>query len=153
GPLMKSLCDFANIDSESTFVHPIIKGILLHFLIGYIHPFVDGNGRTARAVFYWYLISKGYWLVEYMSISKIIIKAPAQYAKAYLYSEYDELDLTYFIDYNLKCMDLALSNLQTYIQRKVEEKQSLYYLIHNENVNERQAELLKGMLMDDKRGY
>jgi Fic family protein len=125
----------------------------LHFLIGYIHPFVDGNGRTARAIFYWFLISKGYWLVEYMSISKVIIKAPAQYAKSYLHCEYDENDLTYFIDYNLKCMDLALNSLQSYIKRKLMEKENLFHLIKNENVNERQAELLRGMIIDNKKGY
>lgn len=151
--LISDFCLFANHNSEIEFIHPIIKGIILHFLIGYIHPFVDGNGRTARAIFYWYLISKGYWLVEYMSISKIIIRAPAQYAKAYLHCEYDENDLTYFIEYNLKCMDLALISLQSYIKRKVMEKENLYYLIKNENVNERQAEMLRGMIIDNKKGF
>jgi len=151
--LMDELCLFANHIDEVAFIHPIIKGIILHFLIGYIHPFVDGNGRTARAIFYWYLISRGYWLVEYMSISKIIIRAPVKYARAYLYTEHDENDLTYFIDYNLKSMDLALTNLQSYIQRKVTEKKSLFYFIQQKNVNERQAEILKGLLMDDAKGY
>lgn len=150
--LMNSFCKFAN-HNEIDFIHPIIKGIILHFLIGYIHPFVDGNGRTARAIFYWYLMSKGYWLVEYMSISKIIIRAPAQYGRSYLYCEQDENDLTYFIDYNLKCLDCALENLQNYIKRKVMEKQNLFYLIKNENVNERQAELLRGLIIDNKKGY
>jgi Fic family protein len=150
--LIDDFCAFANHNSID-FIHPIIKGILLHFLIGYIHPFVDGNGRTARAIFYWFLISKGYWLVEYMSISKVIIKAPARYAKSYLHCEYDENDLTYFIDYNLRCMDLALNSLQSYIQRKLMEKENLFYLIKNENVNERQAELLRGMIIDNKKVY
>jgi len=151
--LMDCFCLFANHVDKNAFIHPIVKGIILHFLIGYIHPFVDGNGRTARAIFYWYLMSKGYWLVEYMSISKIIIRAPAQYAKAYLHSEYDENDLTYFIDYNLKCMDFALTNLQSYIQRKVMEKQNIFYLIQNENINERQADLLRGLIVDNRKGY
>lgn len=151
--LMDDFCRFANHVDEVEFIHPIIKGIILHFLIGYIHPFADGNGRTARALFYWYLMSKGYWLVEYMSISKIIIRAPVQYAKAYLHSEYDENDLTYFIDYNLKSMDLALTNLQTYIERKVMEKQNLFYLIQNENVNERQAELLRALIIDNRKSF
>jgi Fic family protein len=151
--LMSDFCEFANHKSEIEFIHPIIKGIILHFLIGYIHPFVDGNGRTARAIFYWYLISQGYWLVEYMSISKIIIRAPAQYAKAYLHCEYDDNDLTYFIEYNLRSMDLALISLQSYIKRKVMEKENLFYLIQNENVNERQAELLRGLIVDNKKGF
>ena len=146
--LMDAFCSFANTETEDTFIHPIIKGIILHFLIGYIHPFVDGNGRTARAIFYWYLISKGYWLVEYMSISRIIVKAPSQYAKAYLYTEYDENDLTYFIDYNIKALDLALKSLQAYIQLKIKEKKDVLNSFKNENINERQAEILKNVLVD-----
>lgn len=151
--LMNCFCEFANNSDDNEFIHPIVKGIILHFLIGYIHPFVDGNGRTARAIFYWYLLSKGYWLVEYMSISKIIIKAPAQYARAYLYTEHDENDLTYFIGFNIKCLDLALKNLQSYIERKVAEKHNLYHLLQYENINERQAEILKSLIVDNKKSY
>ena len=111
--LIREFISFANdLNSDYVFIHPIIKGIILHFLIGYIHPFVDGNGRTARAVFYWYLIRKGYWLIEYMSVSRIILKAKAKYARAYLYTEYDDNDLTYFILYNLKCISTALEELK-----------------------------------------
>lgn len=151
--LMESFCRFANEPESKEFIHPIIRGILLHFLIGYIHPFVDGNGRTARALFYWYLLSKGYWLVEYMSISKVIIKAPSQYARAYLYAEHDDNDLTYFIDYNLKCMELSLQSLQQYIDRKVIEKQNLMHLVRHEQINERQAELLKNLIVDNQKSF
>lgn len=151
--LMDHFCEFINTEDETQFTHPIVKGIILHFLIGYIHPFVDGNGRTARAMFYWFLLSKGYWLVEFMSISKIIIRAPAQYAKAYLHTEYDENDLTYFIDYNLKSLDLALQNLQNYIKRKVMEKKNLMHMIKHENVNERQADLMRGLIIDNHQSY
>jgi len=152
--LMGDFCVFANaVDKDLEFIHPIIRGIILHFLIGYIHPFVDGNGRTARAIFYWYLIKKGYWLVEYMSISKVIIRAPAQYARAYLYTEFDENDLTYFIDYNLKCMDIALKNLQSYIKRKVMEKKNLIHLIQYENINERQAEILRSLTVNNQQRF
>ncbi len=64
--LIQELCDFINDDEE--FVHPIIKGIMVHYLIGYIHPFVNGNGRLARSLYYWYVMKKGYWLMEYTSI-------------------------------------------------------------------------------------
>jgi Fic family protein len=144
--LMDDFCKFANSDRDNDFIHPIIRGIILHFLIGYIHPFVDGNGRTARAIFYWYLISRGYWLVEFLSISRIIIKSPSQYAKAYLFTEYDENDLTYFIDFNLKSMDLALKSLKEYIKRKVSEKKNLFKIIKSIDVNERQAEIIKQVI-------
>ncbi|WP_366511954.1 Fic family protein [Maribacter sp.] len=51
---------FFNNNPKKNFIHPIVKASILHFLIGYIHPFVDGNGRTARAIFYWYLLKNGY---------------------------------------------------------------------------------------------
>ncbi len=139
--LIEQLCDFANNESE-TFIHPIIKACILHFLIGYIHPFTNGNGRTARAVFYWFMLKNDYWLLEYMSISRIIKKAPAQYAKAYIYSEKDENDLTYFIKFKLKAIDSALSDLRSYLQRKVKEKKQLYKFLKIIGVNERQANTL-----------
>jgi len=68
-------------------------------MIGWIHPFTDGNGRTARALFYWYMLKKGYWLTEYMSKSRIIQDTKKQYEKAYLSTKSDDNDLSYFISY------------------------------------------------------
>ena len=58
-------------------------------MLAFIHPFVDGNGRTARSLVYWYMMKKGYWLTEYLSISRIIYRNKAQYEKAFLYTEAD----------------------------------------------------------------
>ena len=78
--IINQLCDFANKDD--TFIHPIIKAIIIHFLISFLHPFVDGNGRTARSLFYWYMLKKGYWMREFLSISRIIYKKKNLYEKA-----------------------------------------------------------------------
>ena len=72
---MKALCDFANAEAPEGFLHPALRAILLHFMLAYGHPFPDGNGRTARALFYWAMAHYGYWLMEYISISKIIKNA------------------------------------------------------------------------------
>ena len=149
--LMDEFCAFANQSNKNTFIHPIIRASILHFLIGYIHPFVDGNGRTARAIFYWYLISQGYWLMEYMSISRMIIKSPAQYARAYLYSEFDQNDLTYFIIYQLKTMELAYTSLKAYISRKIKEKKSLLDFQRIESLNNRQSFIVKWISDDPTR--
>ncbi|NJD52277.1 MAG: DeoR family transcriptional regulator [Candidatus Methanoperedens sp.] len=141
--LMNEFCHFANESDEIRFVHPIIRACILHFLIGYIHPFVDGNGRTARAIFYWYLLSRNYWLIEYMSISRIIIKSRAQYARAYLFTEFDENDLTYFIKYQLKTTESAFQDLKNYIAQKIQEKTELYDFRKIKNINERQIYILK----------
>lgn len=141
--LMEEFCRFFNDKNDKKFIHPIIKGCIIHFLIGFIHPFVDGNGRTARAFFYLYLLSKGYWLTEYLSISRLIIKSKSQYALAYLYCERDDFDLTYFINYQLKTMSLAYDSLREYIQRKINEKKRLTEFQRIEGINERQAYIIK----------
>ena len=151
-PLAKELperidafCIFANSEEdESTFMHPVIKAILLHFWLAYDHPFVDGNGRTARAIFYWYMLRKGYWLFEYMSISRIFLNSRGQYEKAYLYAEQDDLDATYFIAYHLRVIEIALQKLELYIQKKQKEMQRVGLLIRqNISLNLRQRTLIR----------
>jgi Fic family protein len=147
--LMEDFCNFGNDkDKTSFFVHPITKGIILHFLIGYIHPFTDGNGRTARTVFYWYLLKKGYWLIEYMSVSRIILGSKSQYARAYLHTELDGNDLTYFLIYNLKAIHNALEDLKKYIHRKNAEKQNVILLLRNTSFNDRQINIIQELIQD-----
>jgi Fic family protein len=114
-----ALCRFANDDgADRAFVHPILRAIILHFILAYDHPFVDGNGRTARALFYWSALKHGYWLLEYVSISKQIREAPVQYGKAFLETETDEGDLTYFIHNQLEMILKAIDALYVFIERK-----------------------------------
>ncbi|MBW1297042.1 Fic family protein [Aquimarina litoralis] len=140
--LMESFCDFFNNNPKDNFIHPIVKASILHFFIGYIHPFVDGNGRTARAIFYWYLLKNGYWLVEYLSISRVIMKTKIQYEKAYIYAEIDEMDITYFIHYQTKVLTQAFEDLKKYVSQKKEEENELSLFYKEPNINDRQAQIL-----------
>ncbi|HNZ59175.1 MAG TPA: Fic family protein [Syntrophorhabdaceae bacterium] len=115
--LVDDLCSFAN-KTGGEFIHPVIKAIILHFWLAYIHPFNDGNGRTARALFYWYMLKNKYWLFEYLSISRVIVKARTQYYRSFLYSEIDNGDMTYFILFHLRAISAALKDLKRYIERK-----------------------------------
>ncbi len=117
---MEAMCDFANSKSSDGFVHPAIRSIILHFWLAYDHPFVDGNGRVARALFYWSMLHHGYWLFEFISISQIIRKAPIKYARSFLYTETDDNDLTYFILYQLEVIRRAINELHEYIKRRTE---------------------------------
>lgn len=140
---LEAFCEFANDDSGHAWIHPVVKASILHFWLGYDHFFVDGNGRTARAVFYWYLLSRNYWLFEYLSISRNFLRAPSQYARAYLYTETDERDLTYFIVYNLRVVQLAFQDLRQYLQRKQEELVIANDLLKKyRDLNERQRDII-----------
>lgn len=145
--LIHDLCHFFNHDSTD-FIHPIIKGCIIHFMIGWIHPFTDGNGRTARALFYWYMLKRGYWLTEYLSISHIIKDTKTQYEKAYVYTENDDNDLGYFITYHVKTMEKAFVALKEYIGRKQKEVVQAAKFLKIPHVNDRMAQVLK-IIYDD----
>ena len=138
--LVQKTCEFAN-EKQDEFVHPIIKAIILHFVIGYIHPFENGNGRTARTIFYWYLLKAGYWLFEFMPISRVIKKAPSKYARAYLFSETDDLDLTYFINFNLRQINMAMNEFFDYLAQEKEEFEKTKRMI-GKGLNFRQTEMV-----------
>jgi Fic family protein len=150
--LIDDFCVFANDEDKGVyFIHPICKAIVIHFLMAYIHPFSDGNGRTARTLFYWYLVKKNYWLIEYMSVSRIILASKAQYARAYLHTELDGNDLTYFLLYNVKAIARALEDLKKYIERKNLERRNTLSMLRHTPFNERQI-LLINELLNDRRG-
>jgi Fic family protein len=144
--LMNDLCVFANTEKE--FVHPILKASMLHFFIGFIHPFSDGNGRTARALFYWYMMKKEYSLIRHISISRAILDSRTQYDKAYLKTEQDDNDMTYFLLYSIKGLRVAFESLVRFRDRKKQEHLTIESLVRElvqSHWNERQALALAEM--------
>ena len=140
---LEAMCDFANGKTPKQFVHPVVRAIILHFWLAYDHPFVDGNGRTARALFYWLMLRHGYWLFEFISISEIILKAPVQYGEAFLYTETDQNDLTYFIIHQIEVIRKSMQSLHNYINRKANELSEVELLVKKDgNFNKRQEALL-----------
>ncbi len=154
---LNRMCEFANEANSAEFMHPVIRAILLHFWLAYDHPFVDGNGRTARALFYWAMAKRGYWLAEYISISSILRKAPSKYARAFLYTETDENDATYFVLYQLKVIGRAIEALHEYLRRKAAEFREIDDVIHSttlrDRLNHRQLGLLHHALKNEDAQY
>ncbi len=150
---LNKLILFANAkDGDYDFIHPVLKAIVLHFWLAYLHPFPDGNGRTARAIFYWYLRKRNYWLFQYLSVSQVIKETRTKYDKAYLHSEHDDNDLTYFIYYNVKAIHKSIQNLLSYYNKKIAETQKNKSLADKFNdLNERQIALLKYLVSDNGR--
>lgn len=146
---LEAMCAFANSDTPDPFIHPVVRAILLHLWLAYDHPFVDGNGRTARALFYWSMLRRGYWLAQYLSISSILAKAPAKYARSYLMTESDDNDATYFVLFQLSVIDRAIGSLHDYLARKMQESKSLEaHLQGSPGINPRQLAVLRDSLKD-----
>lgn len=126
---IENICNFANEMTTTSFMHPVIKAIILHFILAYDHPFEDGNGRTARALFYWSMLRQGYWTMEFISISKILKEAPAKYTRAFLYTETDDNDVTYFILHQLEVIIRAINELFEYFEKKTKELKTVENLL------------------------
>lgn len=151
---MKKMCEFANGEDGTGFIHPVIRSIILHFWLAYDHPFFDGNGRTARALFYWSMLHHGYWLFEFISISEIILKGKTQYFKSFLYTETDGEDLNYFIIYHLRVIRRAIKALHDYIARRTGELRELESQVKSlDLLNHRQRDLVGSALRHPNRDY
>lgn len=119
--MMDDLFIFINTENESEFIHPIIKAFIIHFYIGYVHPFFDGNGRVSRAFSYMYLLKQGYDFFRFFSISSMINEHRKKYYKSFIDSEDNGCDLTYFIIAHLQ---ISLDSIKKVLDRLIDEFQS-----------------------------
>ena len=133
---------FANEASPDYYLHPVVRSILIHFWLAYDHPFVDGNGRVARALFYWSMLRHGYWLAEFLSISSILHDAPSKYARSFLYAETDDNDATYFVVYQLEVLERSIRELRDHLARKMRAARGLQHRLREIDLNHRQLALL-----------
>ncbi|WP_373332701.1 Fic family protein [Thiopseudomonas alkaliphila] len=157
---LQQLCDFANEDHNGVeggvFIAPVIKAIILHFMLGYEHPFRDGNGRTARALFYWFMLKCDYDLFKYISISKLLKDDPKGYGLSYVYTEKDQNDLTYFIDFQLDIILSAFDELQNYLKVKTDEFEQVVRLLDDSKykyLNFVQKDILKRATKEPGRAF
>lgn len=150
--LIEELCAFFNSEHSSKsptgFIHPVVKAVIIHFLVAWLHPFSDGNGRTARSLVYWFLLQKGYAFIEYLSISRVIYRSKSQYEKAFLYTERDDGDLGYFLHYNLNAMQKAADELRVYLERKSKERNAVSEYV-TQGLSERQAKFIAYMKQNE----
>lgn len=148
------MCDFANGNPPDIFVHPVVRAVILHFWLAYDHPFVDGNGRTARALFYWSMLNSSYWLFEFISISNILKKAPIKYGRSFLYTETDDNDLTYFLVSQTQVIGRAIQELHDYIERKTSEMAEVEsHMRALDLFNHRQVEVIRHALKHPGQRY
>lgn len=152
---LRLMCEFANgAEDGEPFVHPVLRAVLLHFWLAYDHPFLDGNGRTARVLFFWAMRERGYALAEYLPISRLIREAPGRYGRAFLQTETDGGDTTYFLLQQLDLIERAIGDFDRYIERKAADQRDVRRLLHEvDGINGRQLVLLTHALKHPDHSY
>ena len=152
---VEALLDFAQSKGPNQpFVHPILRAIISHFWLGYEHPFCDGNGRMARALFYWVMLREGYELAEFLSISGPIDRRGNAYYRSFAHVETDTGDLTYFLIDQLEVLQLALEELVHTLKRRRERMATLAEWVTDlDELNHRQRALLEGAVRHPGRSY
>lgn len=147
---LQRLCDFANGVGEyaSQYVPPLVRALVVHFMMGYDHYFVDGNGRTARVIAQWVMLREGFFLMDFVPVSRLLHKAPAQYARSFLEVEQDEGDLTYFLIWHAEVMCRAIRELHEYLARKSKEMGQMKHLLRRTELNNRQIGVIEEALKD-----
>lgn len=135
-------------------MHPLVRAILLHYALAYGHPFVDGNGRTTRALFDWSLLRQGYGLMEFVPISRVIHAAPAKYGLSFLHTQTDDNDTTYFVLQQLEFLAQSLADLERYLARKVAESRAVERRLQDSHgLNPRQIALFVHALREAEAEY
>ena len=144
---LEELCTFANGGGVVGWLSPVARAIFVHFMAGHDHYFVDGNGRLARALFYWVMLKNDYWLTEFVTISKILRGAPTKYAHSYLNSEFQG-DATYFLLYQLTVLQRSFDELEAYLGRQTKQAANLRAQMRGKDLglNHRQIAALEGAL-------
>ena len=130
--------------------HPIITAIIIHGIFAYLHPFVDGNGRISRCLFYWYLMKNNYEYMICFPISRVIKKLPNQYSNSFIYFQQNNFDMSYIIDYNLRKILQAKNEFLEYYNKKTIELDNInnnfINLIKEKNINSIQEELFNDLI-------
>ena len=154
---LQRLCDFANDETDEPFIHPVCRAMITHFMLAYLHPFTDGNGRTARGLFFWMMNRHQYWTMKHISISAVLNRKRRDYYRAFLLSENDGGDITYFLTYHAEIILKALNSLERWVEKREKDlrevRKRLQAAPSGKSWNTRQMSVLRSALQDRMAEY
>ena len=135
--LMDSL--FKYIKENEKTIHPLILSSLFHYYFVYIHPYTDGNGRTAR---FWVslMLSDYNEAFAYLPIEETIYKYQKQYYKA-IDSCHGNGNANVFVSFMLKVIKETINTTQKTTQKKINKNQEKILQLISENPNITRNEL------------
>lgn len=112
---IKDLIAFIN-SSQQKDIHPVLKSGIVHYELVRIHPFLDGNGRVARALSTLILFLEGYDIRKFFSLEEYFDSAAAEYYDALQNVEKNHGDLTYWLEYFTEGLSIELNKIKEKVE-------------------------------------
>ncbi len=98
-------------------IHPVLKSGVVHYELVRIHPFLDGNGRVARALSTLILFLEGYDIRKFFSLEEYFDNDSGQYYQALQSVEKNGGDLTFWLEYFTQGLSIELSKIKERVER------------------------------------
>src|SRR3989344_491878 len=98
-------------------IHSVLKAGIVHYELVRIHPFLDGNGRVARALSTMVLFKEGYDIRRFFSIEEYFDNNASDYYKALQSVENEGGDLTLWLSYFTNGLAIELSKVKEKVQK------------------------------------
>ncbi len=146
--LVEDLINWINSD-EGRSIHPVIKAGIIHYELSRIHPFVDGNGRTARAIAILVMFLDGYDIRKFFSLEEYFDENPMDYyltlqaVSNQLVLDTHERDLTPWLEYFAEGVAIELNKVKEKVQRISVDARVKDRLGEQIQLNERQMVILE----------
>ena len=108
--------------SQTDEIHPVLKAAITHYFLVAVHPFVDGNGRFARAASTLILFKEGYDIKKFFSLEEYFDKDPQRYYLGLQKTSNQskiikDRDLTVWIEYFTEGLVIELSRIREKVQK------------------------------------
>lgn len=112
----KMMEEFIQWIHHNDSMNPLIKAGITHLYFVHVHPFDDGNGRTARALSNLVLANQGFQFINLLSLSSYFDHQRPAYYKAIQDVRAHNDDLTYFLIFFMEALLSKLKDLRKEIE-------------------------------------
>lgn len=119
--LMEDFFSWLN-SAEAKKIHPVIRAGIAHYYLVSIHPFIEANGRTARAFAILILFAEGYDIKKFFSLEDYFDKDAARYYQSLMeadkqHRDLTKRDLTAWLEYFTQAMGVELTRIKEKVKR------------------------------------
>lgn len=116
--MMQELVDWIN---HATEIHPVLMSGIAQFQLVHIHPFLDGNGRTARLLSTLCLYQRGYDFRRLFTISEYYDRNRVDYYQAIQSVRQQDMDMTDWVDYFVRGLSVQLQEVKLLGKQAIEQ--------------------------------